>query len=92
MPEIIKYACGSLRQMAESRIELDLEPGRVCEPVLLRLVREGPWVGGDGLQRSLWTSLQEKVSLKAAQGNRLCGAQLLKDVFSIWSCLLPFVP
>lgn len=30
MPEIIKYACGSLRQMAERGIELDLEPGREC--------------------------------------------------------------
>lgn len=28
MPEIMKYACGSLRQMAERGIELDLEPGR----------------------------------------------------------------
>lgn len=28
MPEIIKYACGSLRQMAGRGIELDLEPGR----------------------------------------------------------------
>lgn len=28
MPEIMKYACGSLRQMAGRGIELDLEPGR----------------------------------------------------------------
>lgn len=30
MPEIMKYACGSLRQMAGGGIELDLETGRDC--------------------------------------------------------------
>lgn len=30
MPEIMKYACGSLRQMARRGTELDLEPGREC--------------------------------------------------------------
>lgn len=30
MPEIMKYACGSLRQMAGRGIELDLETGRDC--------------------------------------------------------------
>lgn len=30
MPEIMKYACGSLRQMAGRGTELDLEPGREC--------------------------------------------------------------
>lgn len=41
MPEIIKYACGSLRQMAGRGIELDLEPGRECRAHLVQAGKGG---------------------------------------------------
>ena len=41
MPEIIKYACGSLRQMAGRGIELDLEPGRECRVHLVQAGKGG---------------------------------------------------
>ena len=87
MPEIIKYACGSLRQMAERGIELDLEPAREC----LSPSCSG-WKGRNlrwerGRQRgSLWTSFECRVdseSLKAARDNKLQSTQHLRDVFRI---------
>lgn len=41
MPEIIKYACGSLRQMAGIGIELDLELGRECRAHLVQAGKGG---------------------------------------------------
>lgn len=44
MPEIINYACGSLRQMAGRGTELDLEPGRECRAHLVQAGQGGAWV------------------------------------------------
>lgn len=41
MPEIIKYACGSLGQMAEKGLELDLEPRRECRAHLVQAGKGG---------------------------------------------------
>ena len=45
MPEIIKYACGSLRQTAERRIDT----GFGCQAHLVQ-AREGGALGGRGRQ------------------------------------------
>lgn len=40
--------------MAWRGIELDLEPGKVCEPALFRQESQELWVRGGRQQRSLW--------------------------------------
>lgn len=55
MPEIAKYACGSLMQMAGRGTELDLEPGRHSSCAHLVQAGKGGALGreANGQQRSL---------------------------------------
>lgn len=98
MPEIIKYTCGSLRQMAERGIELDLEPGREClspscsgwKGKNLRWEGTGTWAPCGPFEYGV-----DSESLKAAGDNKLHSTQHLRDVFricswrAVWSLLSP---
>lgn len=89
VPEIIKYVCGSWRQMAGSKTECNLEPERARLWAHSAQIGKGVVPGGESQQQDLVDPFVGPGELfqvsERSQDNKLHRVQLLKDVFLMQS-------